>query len=214
MTPADNHPVFAELLKRNRAWVRARLDENPEYFRTLSQDQKPPFLFIGCSDSRKCINTMIGTRPGEGFIHRNIANQVQAEDRNVQAILEYAVLILQVQHVVVVGHTRCGGVAAALAGHSEGAVGAWLAALRSLAEDQANELNLQPDAEARADRLAEMNVVVQVENVLRSDSYREAVKRGHPPEVHGWMFDLKSGLVRELDLPRQRWTDSGLLSQS
>jgi carbonic anhydrase len=211
MTPDDGHPVFAELLKRNRAWVRARLDENPDYFQALAQDQKPPFLFIGCSDSRKCINTMIGTRPGEGFIHRNIANQVHSRDENVLAVLEYALLMLQVQHVAVVGHTRCGGVAAALAGHREGAVGAWLASLRSLVAHNREELDRLPDAESRADRLAELNVVAQVENVLRSQAYHDAVERGHPPEVHGWMFDLKSGLIRELPLPRQAWRDSGLL---
>ena len=132
-------PDFTRLLDRNRAWVQGKTSEDPDYFTELAQGQTPPFLFFGCSDSRKCMNSMIGSGPGELFVHRNIANQVPLHDANVQAVLEYAILSLEVRHVVVGGHTCCGGVGAALAGLEEGAVGAWLADLRSLASEHRKE---------------------------------------------------------------------------
>lgn len=204
-------PDFEELFQRNRDWVDARLAADPDYFRNLAEGQRPPFLFFGCSDSRKCLNSMIGANPGELFVHRNIANQVPLRDGNVQAILEYAILNLKVQHVVVGGHTRCGGVGAALAGLDEGALGAWLGQLRDLAITNAAELEPLPNLLERANRLSEINVVAQVRNVLLSPPYQRAREEGIAPTVHGWMFDLASGYIREMDLPLDEWDAAGLL---
>jgi carbonic anhydrase len=198
-------PDFPRLLERNRAWVDAKLAEDPEFFKKLAEGQRPPFLFFGCSDSRKCLNSMIGTGPGELFVHRNIANQVPVADPNVQAVLEFAILNLKVRHVVVGGHTRCGGVGAALAGLEEGAVGAWLKDLRELAAIHATELEPLPSLLERANRLSELNVLAQVRNVLLSPSYRKAREEGFAPTVHGWMIDLASGLIREMEVPEATW---------
>lgn len=202
---------FPKLLERNKAWVDKRLADDPEYFKKLAEGQRPAFVFFGCSDSRKCMNSMIGSEPGELFVHRNIGNQVPLHDPNVQAVLEYAILNLKVRHVVVGGHTCCGGVGAALAGLDEGAVGAWLADLRELAKKHADELEPLPNLLARANRLSEINVLAQIRNVLLSPSYRAAREEGIQPSVHGWMFDLSSGLIREMDLPREEWAREGLL---
>jgi carbonic anhydrase len=204
-------PEFQQLLHRNRSWVEARLEEDPEFFKKLVQGQSPLFLIFGCSDSRKCLNSMIGTGPGELFIHRNIANLVPLEDGNVQAVLEFAILTLRVRHVVVGGHTHCGGVGAALDGVEGGAVGAWLRPLRELAERHSDELAALPDHEARSDHLAEINVIAQVENILRSPAYARAKEGESPPGIHGWMFDLGSGYIREMELPWEDWRERGFL---
>jgi carbonic anhydrase len=204
-------PDFQRLLDKNRAWVAEKLAQDPDFFRKLAEGQRPPFLFFGCSDSRKCLNSMIGTGPGELFVHRNIANQVPLEDLNVQAVLEFAILNLGVRHVVVGGHTRCGGVGAAMAGLEEGAVGAWLKELRALAGAHAEELAPLPSLLDRANRLSEINVVAQVRNVLLSPAYRRAKEEGRAPTVHGWMIDLASGYIRELELPEEKWRKEELL---
>ena len=204
-------PDFSKHLQRNRAWVGAKRREDPEFFQRLAEGQSPDFLFVGCSDSRKCINSMMGTGPGELFIHRNIANQVPLDDGNAQAILEYALLTLKVPHVVIGGHTRCGGVGAALQGVEEGAVGAWLTELRGLAREHAEELESIEDDLDRANRLSELNVLAQVRNVILSEAYRKAKEGGFAPTVHGWMFDLATGLIREMELPDEEWQKEGLL---
>ena len=206
-----NVPDFSKILERNRAWVEAKRKEDPEFFNRLAEGQRPPFLFFGCSDSRKCLNSMLGMGPGELFVHRNIANQVPLQDGNVQAVLEFAILNLEVRHVVVGGHTRCGGVGAALAGLEEGALGVWLKDLRGLSAAHAHELDPLPSLLDRANRLSEINVVAQVRNVLFSPAYRKAKEEGTAPTVHGWMIDLASGYIRELDLPEEEWRREGLL---
>lgn len=205
-------PEFQSLLDRNRAWVKDKVGEDPEFFARLTEGQRPPFLFFGCSDSRKSLNSKIGAEPGELFVHRNIANQVPPGDANVQAVLEYAILHLQVRHVVVGGHTHCGGVGAALAGLADGAVGAWLSGLRDLATSYSSELASLPSPLDRANRLAEINVVVQVRNVVLSGPFQEAQREGRAPSLHGWIFDLGSGLIQELELPLEEWKEEGLLS--
>ncbi len=204
-------PDFQTISRRNQEWVQQRLGEDPGFFQKLAQGQAPPFLLVGCSDSRKCPNEMTGLGPGELFVHRNIANQVLPEDGNAQAILEFALLSLEVSHVVVVGHTDCGGVKAALSGVREGAVGRWLGDLRGLAAKHEEELASLPEAREKEDRLSEINVVSQLENVLRSPPFRTALEKGSPPSVHGWIFDLATGYLRELELPRERWRREGLL---
>ena len=154
---------------------------------------------------------MIDANLGEFFVHRNIANQVPLRDDNVQAVLEFGILNLEVQHVVVGGHTRCGGVEAALAGVQEGALGSWLGELRNLAAYHGEEMEALPGPSERADRLSEINVLAQVKNVLLSTAYRTAKGAGAAPTVHGWMFDLSSGLIKEMDLPLEEWAAEGLL---
>jgi len=202
---------FKKLLDRNRSWAEARIEEDPAYFERLARGQSPPFLLLGCSDSRKSLNSMLGTQPGELFVHRNVANQVPPDDPNVQAVLEFAILNLEVQHVIVSGHTGCGGVRAALEGVEEGAVGAWLKDLRELAKRHAQELEPLPDLRTRGDRLAEINVLAQLRNVLTSTPYREARAGGFAPSLHGWMFHLSTGLIREMELPLARWRSEELL---
>jgi carbonic anhydrase len=201
MAGGSASPVIRELLERNRLWVLGRLEEDPGFFARLARGQEPQVLFIGCCDSRKCLNTMTGTLPGELFIHRNIANQAPPDDPNVQAVLEYAIQHLKVRHVIVAGHTRCGGVTAALEGHSAGMLGGWLEPLRALAARHAPELEAIAGMRERADRLAELNVVAQVGNVRRCAAYVEGRSRGTAPEVHGWMFLLETGHIREVEIP-------------
>ncbi len=213
MNQRRQSPVIRELLERNRLWVQGRLREDPAFFERLAGPQKPSVLFVGCADSRKCLNTMTGSQPGQLFIHRNIANQVMPDDANVQAILEFALLHLKVGHVVVAGHTRCGGVRAALEGHREGRVGEWLSPLRDLAARNRGELEGIGELQDRGDRLAEINVLAQVENVLRSPAYGAARSLGTAPEVHGWIFQLETGEIRALDLPEEEWRRQGLLAE-
>jgi len=197
----EHDPAFELLLANNREWVQEELWDDPDYFRKLAEEQHPSILFIGCSDSRLAVNRMLGTHPGELFIHRNIANRAPLDDPNFQAVLEFSIMHLAVHHIVVAGHTRCGGAKAALAGVEGGAVGAWLEPLKELAAQHREELDAIPGDLGRQNRLAELNVEVQVGNVLRSTPYRTALGAGDPPEVHGWILDLASGLIREMELP-------------
>jgi carbonic anhydrase len=199
--PRIHAPDFDRLLANNRAWVIEQLELDPDYFQRLAEGQHPSLLFIGCSDSRMRVNHMLGTEPGELFIHRNIANQAPLDDPNFQAVLEFAILHLQVRHVVVAGHTRCGGAKAALAGVEGGAVGAWLEPLKDLAARHKDELHAIPGDLERQNRLAELNVQAQVANILRSPSYKASLAAGEAPELHGWILDLASGLIREMELP-------------
>ncbi len=201
----------SDLLANNRTWVEAQLASDPAYFNRLARGQSPDYLLFGCSDSRKCPNLMVGASPGDLFVHRNIGNQAPLSDTNVQAVLEYAVLTLAVKHIVVAGHTRCGGMAAALDGGTRGALSAWLRPVRDLVARHEGELLGLSDPGERADRLSEINVVAQVENVLGSAAMREARGRGKAPAVHGWVFDMESGLIREVELPLEKWRAKGLI---
>jgi carbonic anhydrase len=203
--PQNEKSTLQGILENQKAWVDACLSEDPEYFHRLAEGQHPHSLFFGCSDSRMCLNSMLGTRPGELFIHRNVGNQVDTTDPNAQAVLEFAIQTLGVGDLIVAGHTRCGGMAAALAGHDQGMVGNWLRGARGLVARNAQELNAIPDPQDRADRLSEINVVAQTENVLRSHPYRRAREAGNAPEVHGWLFGLETGYIREVELPLDRW---------
>lgn len=211
MTEDASGTGLDHLLANNKAWADARLAEDPDFFADLAEGQAPSILLFGCSDSRKCVNAMLGTGPGDMFVHRNIGNQVAPADTNAQAVLEYAIHRLGVGHVVIKGHTRCGGMAAAMAGYDQGMVGNWLRDARGLVARNARELNAIPDEADRADRLSELNVIAQAENVLKSNAYRRAREAGKAPEVHGWIFELETGLVRPLELPKDRWVREKLL---
>jgi carbonic anhydrase len=186
-----------ELFAANRAWAERMRAKDPEYFARLVAGQSPELLWIGCSDSRLLPTDMIGRRPGEVFVHRNVANLVVDGDVNCSAVIEYAVEVLQVRHVVVCGHYGCGGVRAAMAGHRLGDTGAWLRPIRVLDAQERAALAGLSDRE-REDRLCERNVEAQVENLCRNEAIRTAWARGQEVSVHGWIYSLSDGLLRAL----------------
>jgi carbonic anhydrase len=188
------------LFERNRAWAERRVGADPEFFSRLVHLQRPDLLWIGCSDSRVPANQIVGLAPGELFVHRNVANVVPATDLNTLAVVEYAVNALGVRHVIVCGHYRCGGVKAALVGHQVGAVGLWLQPLRALAENHRVELDALTSEDARWDRLCELNVTAQVRTLAQTGVVETAWERGADLAVHGWIYDLEDGLLRDLEV--------------
>ncbi len=191
---------LSHLFAQNRAWAGRCVATDPEYFTRLCDLQRPDLLWIGCSDSRVPANEIVGLAPGELFVHRNVANVVPVTDLNAMAVIEYAVSSLGVRHIVVCGHYRCGGVRAALEGHQAGAVALWLQPLRLLAAEHREELDALPDLESRWDRLCELNVGAQVRAVASSEVVEAAWERGAQLAVHGWIYDLKDGLLRDLEV--------------
>ena len=191
---------LADLFARNRAWADGSIAADPEFFARLRDLQRPDLLWIGCSDSRVPANDIVGLAPGELFVHRNVANVVPVTDLNAMAVIEYAVSSLGVRHIIVCGHYRCGGVRAALEGHQAGAVALWLQPLRNLADEHRAELDALPSDEARWDRLCELNVAAQVEAVAASEVVQSAWERGAELAVHGWIYDLADGLLRDLEV--------------
>lgn len=185
------------LFTNNRRWAAAIRDRDPAFFETLARQQSPEFLWIGCSDSRIPPNEITVTSAGELFIHRNIANLVIADDLNVQSVLQYAVLVLQVPHVIVCGHHGCGGVRAAMGRETSGPLDIWLEHIRAVAERHAEELAALTE-EQRWDRLVELNVRAQIEQLAASDVIRTAWARGPRPRLHGWVYGLDDGVLREL----------------
>jgi carbonic anhydrase len=190
------HDVF----ERNRAWAAARIAEDPGFFSRLAHIQRPDLLWIGCSDSRVPANEIVGLAPGELFVHRNVANVVPVTDLNALAVVEYAVNSLGVRHIVVCGHYHCGGVKAALEGHQAGAVALWLQPLRNLADEHRAELDALASDDARWDRLCELNVAAQVGAVAQTEIVEAAWERGADLAVHGWIYDLEDGLLRDLEV--------------
>ena len=191
---------LADLFARNRAWADASVAADPYFFARLRDLQRPDLLWIGCSDSRVPANDIVGLAPGELFVHRNVANVVPVTDLNAMAVIEYAVSSLGVRHIIVCGHYRCGGVRAALEGHQAGAVALWLQPLRNLADEHREELDALASAEARWDRLCELNVAAQVQVVAASEIVESAWDRGAELAVHGWIYDLGDGLLRDLEV--------------
>ncbi len=191
---------LADLFARNRAWAGDSVAADPEFFARLCDIQRPDLLWIGCSDSRVPANEIVGLAPGELFVHRNVANVVPVTDLNAMAVIEYAVSSLRVRHIIVCGHYRCGGVRAALEGHQAGAVALWLQPLRDLADEHREELDACGSTEERWDRLCELNVAAQVHTVASSEIVEAAWERGAELAVHGWIYDLKDGLLRDLDV--------------
>lgn len=189
---------IAELFARNRAWAARMLDADPEFFRSLARQQAPQFLWIGCSDSRVPANQITGLAPGEVFVHRNIANVVVHSDLNCLSVLQFAVDLLKVRHVIVCGHYGCSGVAAALNRRSVGLADNWLRHVEDVRERHAAELEAIADGAARERRLVELNVREQVRHVCESTVVRDAWGRGQPLSVHGWVYGIEDGLLRDL----------------
>jgi len=186
------------LFENNRAWSERRRREDPQFFARLSGQQRPRYLWIGCSDSRVPGNESIGVMPGEIFFHRNIANQMQMVDFNGLSVLQYAVDWLRVRHIIVCGHYGCGGVKTALKRTELGLLNNWLYGVGELSRRHKERLDSLPDRGRRIDALCEFNVIEQVRNVCRNPILLQAWRRGQDVSVHGWIYDLTNGLLKDL----------------
>ena len=186
-----------QLLENNRLWSESIRTHDPEFFSRLANQQKPEFLWIGCSDSRVPANEVMGLMPGEVFVHRNVANMVVATDMNFLSVLQFAIDILKVKEVIVCGHYGCGGVRAALSQDELGLIDNWLRAIKALYHQTLEQFDGLED-EAQIDLLCELNVQRQVRNVCHTTIVQNAWKRGQKVSVHGWIYGLKDGLVKDL----------------
>ncbi|MFL6583175.1 MAG: carbonate dehydratase [Chthoniobacterales bacterium] len=195
---------LSRLLESNAAWARRVRDEDPQFFERLAQQQSPQILWIGCSDSRVPANQIIDVPPGEVFVHRNIANLVIHTDLNCLSVLQFAVDVLRIRHVIVCGHYGCSGVRAALETERHGLVDNWLRHVQDVQAKHDTTLREILDPESRAARLCELNVIEQVANVARADSVLDAWARGQPLAVHGWIYDLSDGLLRDMKITISR----------
>ena len=187
-----------ELFENNRAWAAQQRDRDPQFFERLCAIQAPAYLWIGCADSRVPANTIVGLAPGEVFVHRNIANIVRNDDRNCLSVLQYAVDVLKIAHIIVCGHYRCGGVQAALGPSTAEPLEGWLTPIRTVAASHRHDLAQAGDDGARWDRLCELNVVEQTRIVTQLPTVTAAWRRGQRLVVHGWIYDLRDGLLRDL----------------
>lgn len=186
------------LLLENKAWVYETLMDDPEYFSRLAGSQEPEFLWIGCSDSRVPANKITGTHPGELFVHRNIANVVMTDDINVLSVIDYAVTHLKVKHIIVCGHYGCGGVKAAMSDKSFGMLDTWLRNIKDVYNANRSEIDAVADLDARTNMLVEYNVKQQVVNISKTASVQKAWENNHLPHIHGWVYDLKDGLLKQI----------------
>ena len=199
--------VLSALFESNRAWSEEMTRQDPEFFTRLARQQAPEYLWIGCSDSRVPANVIVGMQPGELFVHRNISNLVIHTDLNCLSVLQFAVDVLEVRHVVVCGHYGCGGVRAALRGDRLGLVEHWLRHIRDVAGLHAPLLDAITGERAKCDRLCELNVIEQVRNVCHGATVRAAWERGRDVSVHGWIYDIHDGLLRDLNMCVTRGDD-------
>jgi carbonic anhydrase len=188
-----------QLFHNNRAWAERIRKQNPDFFDKLAHQQSPYYLWIGCSDSRVPANEIVGLLPGELFVHRNIANVVVHTDLNCLSVVQFAVDILKVRHVIVCGHYGCSGVRAALFGDRLGLVDNWLHHVHDVRDKHQSQLVALSDDTARCDRLCELNVIEQVANVCQTTIVRDAWERGQELAVHGWIYGLQDGLLRDLN---------------
>ncbi|CAA7615997.1 carbonate dehydratase [Magnetospirillum sp. SS-4] len=191
-------PGVEQLLAANRAWAEETERTKPGFFAHLAEQQNPPYLWIGCADSRVPANQIIGVEPGEVFVHRNVANLVQHADINCLSVLQYAVDVLGVEHIIICGHYGCGGVRAALRDTRLGVTEHWIRPVRDICECHRHELDAIPDEAGRIDRLCELNVMQQVRNLCRTPIVQDAWRRGQKLAVHSWIYGLQDGLIRPL----------------
>lgn len=186
--------AYQKLLLENKAWATEKVNDDPEFFSRLEHLQTPEFLWIGCSDSRVPANEITGTQPGEIFVHRNIANLVVHTDLNMLSVLQYAVEVLKVKHIIVCGHYGCGGVKAAMTKHSFGMINNWLRNIKDVYVKNEDEVNSQPE-EQKVNRLIELNVMEQVINLSKTSIVQKAWKEEQRPHLHGWVYSLKDGII-------------------
>ena len=189
---------YHKLILANKAWAKQQVAQNEDYFVNLAADQNPEFLWIGCSDSRVPANEVTNTQPGEIFVHRNIANMVVHTDINMLSVLQYAVEILKVKHVIVCGHYGCGGVKAAMTNQDLGLINKWLRNIKEVYSKHEGEIVRIEDEKKRFDRLVELNVYEQVMNLAKTTIIQKAWHQNHYPHLHGWVFGLDTGLITEV----------------
>ncbi|NML61505.1 carbonate dehydratase [Massilia sp. RP-1-19] len=189
-----------ELFKRNQDWAASRVAEDPGYFKNLASQQTPEYLWIGCSDSRVPANELLGMAPGELFVHRNIANVVVHSDLNCLTVLQFAIDVLKVKHIIVCGHYGCSGVHAAMVNRRVGLADNWLRHVQDVNQKHERYLGDVLPSKERAERLVELNVVEQVVNVAQTTIVQDAWERGQPLTVHGWVYGLQDGLLRDLGM--------------
>lgn len=206
--------TYQNLLKNNLDWVEEKLTTDPEYFHRISQGQQPPFLYLGCSDSRMPIDVFTKTEPGQIFIHRNIANQVFLNDMNFLSVLEYAIKILKVQHVIICGHYNCGGIEAAYKGNVSGLVENWIMNIRDIALENKHELDAIEDEQKRLNRLSELNVLRQLRQLCKTSIMHDAFNSENYPQLHGWVLNIHEGKIIDLKLPLDEWKKYGLIPES
>ncbi len=186
------------LFENNRQWAESINTTDPGFFEKLAAQQNPDYLWIGCSDSRVPANQIVGLLPGEVFVHRNVANMVVHTDFNCLTVLQYAIEVLKVKHVIVVGHYNCGGVRAAYENADNGMIDNWLRNIKDVQHVHRERINAVADEEAKLDLLCELNVMTQVDNVCHTTIAQNAWDRGQQLDIHGWIYSLKDGLLKDL----------------
>jgi carbonic anhydrase len=191
-------PEIQRLLDNNKQWAKTTQEEDPEFFSTLAKPQTPVYLWIGCSDSRVPANQIVDLLPGDIFVHRNVANMVVHTDFNCMSVLQYALDVLKVKHIIVCGHYGCGGVQAALDGASLGLIDNWLLHIKDIAKSHVDELADLPYQE-RLNRLCELNVLEQAQNVRETSVFRDAIKRGQDVKLHSFIYSLSNGRIKVLE---------------
>ncbi len=192
--------MIKDLIDKNRAWSAAKTQVDPEFFRRLASQQSPEYLWIGCSDSRVPATQIVGLDPGELFVHRNVANLAPPQDANYLSVLQYAVEVLRVRHIMVVGHYGCGGISAAVDGQRHGLIDHWLHPIRETYDENRLDLEALADGPERLNRLCELSVIRQVRNVASDVFVQDAWDRGQTLSVHGWVYSLNNGLVTDLNV--------------
>lgn len=192
--------IFDKIFINNRQWVQEKLNQDPQYFKKLSLGQKPPILWIGCSDSRVPANEITGTQPGEIFVHRNIANMVIHTDMSMLSVLDYAVNVLKVKHIIVCGHYGCGGVIAAMDNREVGLIDNWLRHIKDVYRLHKDEVDAITDEEEKMRRMVELNVEEQVFDLVKTSIVQKAWKKDQPLYVHGLVYDVSNGILKDLDV--------------
>lgn len=200
MNKVQAEKEYQQLLLQNKAWVERRNQEDPEFFSRLANQQHPKFLWIGCSDSRVPANQITGTDPGEVFVHRNIANMVVHSDMNMLSVIDYAVNVLMVEHVIVCGHYGCGGVRAAMGQKQFGIIDNWIRHIKDVYRFYEKELDAIKDPQARENRFIELNVIEQVYHLCKTSIIQNAWQKRQGPYVHGWCYNVADGIIKDLDV--------------
>ena len=191
---------YEQIFENNKQWVAAMNAKDPDFFEKLARDQNPDYLYIGCSDSRVPANEIMGLEPGDVFVHRNVANLVNNTDLNVMAVINFAVKHLEVKHIIVCGHYDCGGVKAAMIPKDMGLLNPWLRTIRDVYRMHAAELDAITNERLRYNRLVELNVIEQATNVIKTANVQKCYQKKGYPIVHGWVFDLHTGILIDLDI--------------
>ncbi len=193
--------LYHNLIENNKKWAAAKLKADPNYFKQLSRGQQANFLYIGCSDSRMPLDIFTQTEPGELFVHRNIANQVSITDINFLSVLDYALNVVKVQHIIVCGHYDCGGISEAYHGKASGLVANWISPISDLAKAYKDELEQIEDLDQRLNRLVELNVLQQIENLRKTHVIQQAASTGNDKfQIHAWVLDLGTGIIKDLTI--------------